>query len=326
MSESNLTLDFDALKTSVAFFLGLGPVDELAESDEENVEEIVQTGYRRFITPPPTSDRPFAHEWSFLSPRAILMTNAPYSTGTVAVVNGVVTLTGGTFPSWAISGEIVIASDDFPSVPVQVSVRTDDTHITLANTAVNVIAGATYVLYRVTYSFPDSYAGLYYQEFVHRAGSVSLTRIPVKSDVQLRHRVADSFAVGVPTMAALRPSQFTNGTRWDVAFYPYPNDEYALEYRYNINPDSFAEYPLGGMRYSEVLRESCLAYAEEKMHDDSRLHREKFDEQLRAAIQLDERMSSVDSLGMDAERAFARRPWERGTLRQSYPVNITLNF
>jgi hypothetical protein len=71
----------------------------------------------------------------------VTSTSTPYSTGTITVVSGVVTLAGGTFPTWAVNGRMTIAGTEYT-----VAVRTDGTHLTLTNTGVNAIAGTSYSL------------------------------------------------------------------------------------------------------------------------------------------------------------------------------------
>lgn len=66
-----------------------------------------------------------------------------YSTGTITVVDGVVTLAGGTWPQWAAAGAITI--DDETSL-LNVSVRTSDTLLTLTNLTIQAAAGSSYVL------------------------------------------------------------------------------------------------------------------------------------------------------------------------------------
>ncbi|MHC4705416.1 MAG: hypothetical protein ACYTFQ_33145 [Planctomycetota bacterium] len=60
-----------------------------------DIEECIKDGLHDVYT---------AHPWSFFRPVKEITTTAPYSTGTITVASGVVTLTSGTFPSWAAVG------------------------------------------------------------------------------------------------------------------------------------------------------------------------------------------------------------------------------
>lgn len=64
-----------------------------------------------------------------------------YSTGTIGIASGVVTLTGGIFPDWAAGGNIVVGGSTY-----SVNTRNSDSEVTLNNLAVNVAGGTTYEL------------------------------------------------------------------------------------------------------------------------------------------------------------------------------------
>lgn len=70
---------------------------------------------------------------------------APYSTGTIQIVattgGSVVTLTGGSFPTWAASGDLVVSGELY-----SVLSRTDATHLVLDDATINVAAGTSYEL------------------------------------------------------------------------------------------------------------------------------------------------------------------------------------
>ena len=65
----------------------------------------------------------------------------PYSTGTVTVSSGVVTLDSGVFPSWAARGYFKVNG-----LTYTVSVRTDNTHITLDDLTVTASGGTAYLI------------------------------------------------------------------------------------------------------------------------------------------------------------------------------------
>lgn len=64
-----------------------------------------------------------------------------YSTGTIGIASGVVTLTGGTFPEWAPDGNIVVGGSTY-----SVNTRNSGTELTLNNLTVNVSGGTAYEL------------------------------------------------------------------------------------------------------------------------------------------------------------------------------------
>lgn len=111
MAESSLSLTVDNLRKQVAREMGMGlniTWASLPTDDAAYVTDIIASGLRQFYTPATLGER-YGHSWSFLRPATTLTTSAPYSTGTITVVAGVVTLASGTFPSWAADGEIIFS-------------------------------------------------------------------------------------------------------------------------------------------------------------------------------------------------------------------------
>lgn len=108
-------------------------------------------------------------QWHYYNRRLKLTTDAPYSTGTVAydhtggVYERMLTLTTGTWPSYAADCEIVI-----DSVRYEVEDRKSSSIITLterANPGADVASGTTYSLIRDTYPLPDDFSALTSQLF-----------------------------------------------------------------------------------------------------------------------------------------------------------------
>ena len=97
--------------------------------------------------------------WIYYYGRCRITTSAPYTTGTIeydhtgGAYERVVTLSGGTWPSWASLGTLVINN-----TPYEVSARKSATEITLtsgSNPGEDVAAGSTYTLFRDTYTLPN---------------------------------------------------------------------------------------------------------------------------------------------------------------------------
>ena len=86
-----------------------------------------------------------------------LGTGRVYHAGTVGVSSGVVTLTGGTFPSWAANAAAI-----FTDTPYAVATRDSDTQLTLSDTSVTVTAGANFVLIQSDSATPENAA----QDFI----------------------------------------------------------------------------------------------------------------------------------------------------------------
>lgn len=92
-------------------------------------------------------------DWPWLHTLGRINFVAPYSTGTVAVTSGsaIVTLTGGTFPTWAASGEILIENQWQP-----ILTRDSGTQITLENAWATASATADgFTLAQSEYTLPS---------------------------------------------------------------------------------------------------------------------------------------------------------------------------
>lgn len=93
------------------------------------------------------------HRWSHLKRASELVVNGQYSSGTIDLTTETttVTLTGGTWPSWAASGEMEISGQFY-----RIESRDSDTQLTLiAAYQGSTLSGGEYNLYRDRYVLPD---------------------------------------------------------------------------------------------------------------------------------------------------------------------------
>lgn len=98
-----------------------------------------------------------AHDWTWLKGLYVLQGVASYSTGTVAYDHDTrqVTLSDGTWPTWAASGSLYL-----DSIVCDVSVRNSGTVVTLSadrNPGADVAAGASYTILRQWYALPADF-------------------------------------------------------------------------------------------------------------------------------------------------------------------------
>lgn len=179
-------------------------------------------------------DLPQRHPWSAYKTVGRLTTVAQYTTGTVGydhtggAAERLVTLAGGTWPSWAAAGTLVIAD-----VPYDVATRESDTELTLEaaqNPGEDVAAGASYTLYRDTYPAPaDLLAG--YELAVDAVGERVAYR-PASEWAQLRRLnrgpskpVAFGYTGDGTTAGGLA-----------FRFWPPPDAVYAIDLLYKRRP------------------------------------------------------------------------------------------
>lgn len=93
-----------------------------------------------------------AKDWPFLLRHGVIDFVAPYTTGTIAITTATttVTLSGGTWPSWAASGHLVIDSQLY-----EVASRDSDTQLTLSETFNgDTISAGSYTLMQYRYTLP----------------------------------------------------------------------------------------------------------------------------------------------------------------------------
>jgi hypothetical protein len=306
VAESTLAVSLTELRSEVGRFLGHGrDYASIAADPKLTVDACIHRGLRQFYFPPPLPNETKSHEWSFLSPIRSLTTQAPYATGTITIVAGVVTLSGGTWPSWAASGELV-----YNGVAATVNTRDSGTQLTLDDTSLAVAAGTSYQLVLAVQSLPDDFGGLAAGGFTWPA-STGRDSIPVTSiGLLMQHRQSNGVQVGRPCEAAIvvDAKSTSTGTRWSVAWNPVPDAAYILSYRMNVLMDTLVAttniYPVGGSTHGETILESCLSIAETYAPDRrSSLHMQMFMQRLAASVALDRQLGAPDTLGYNGDRS-----------------------
>lgn len=288
IAESSLSLGLPELRVEVAYKCGYGRTfASLSATQQDIVDKIVNSGVRQFYNHPIVPNHP-KHEWSFLKPVTSLTTSAPYSTGTVAVTNAstTVTLSSGTFPTWAASGVF-----SHNNVSYTIATRDSSTQITLDVAFAGTTAtGQSYSVTQEDYDLPNNFGGI--------MGSVSFSanqayhEIPIIGENRIREMRQVYTTSYIPQWAAVRAMSATGttGQRWEMLFFPAPDAAYTLSYRYSVLQDALSvtyPYPLGGMYHAETILQSCLAVAEQKLYDERGIEYQKWMELLMASVQMD---------------------------------------
>lgn len=140
------------------------------------------------------------------------------------------------------------------------------------------------------YDLPDAYGRLIGS--FHYAADEYRTPIVQISIAELLDKRSMYDESGYPNVCAVRwkAEDRTTGQRSEVLFYPEPDDEYVLSYQYEaysgLLSDSYP-YPLGGMKMSELYKESCLASAESSMKDELGIHHQEYQALLIDAVARD---------------------------------------
>jgi len=158
-----------------------------------------------------------------------------------------------------------------------------------------------------TVDCPDDFAAL--DGPMTYASNVATYIVRHVSEDIIRRKQQQSNRTGKPEMVAVRPRANDNfpaseGQRWEFVFWPTPDAEYTLYYRYRIMPDALDtsnQYPYGGAMHGETILQSCLAVAEHRLDDKRGHHWERFMERLAASIRLDIEQEAADALGYNAD-------------------------
>jgi len=243
-----------------------------------------------------------AHRWSFFRPVKEITTTAPYDTGTVTVVDGVVTLATGTFPSWAAVGVLKVDSDYY-----DVDTRDGDNQITLEDTSVDVDAGTSYELGRPEYDLPTAFEAIEGDLAYEPGQSDFYPPVRQKHDGEIRRLRQDDPYHDRPIYYGIRTVEFdpTVGSRRRISLYPTPDATYVFKARMKLRAtmiDEVNQYPVGAESLTQVITEACLAAAERNYDEQEGRHTKRFQELLPLAIAADQEMTSPTSLGPDAPR------------------------
>lgn len=268
-----------------------------------DVARAIRSGLRKAYYPPPLRAGEPPHQWSFLRPWKTLTTNLPYETGTITVVNGVVTLAGGTWPTWANGGFLSYGGKHY-----EVSTRDSGTQLTLIDDseANDAVAGTTFALYQYRFTLPSDFESIMGPLFY--SPDQSLENIPIerRSDDYLRMLYQDSDLERLadePRYFAIYPasSVTTSAQDWYLIIWPFARSIFHLKYRYQLQMDDLDgtnDTPPGGTQHSEMILEACLSEAELKLNDGvGGEHTAKWKELLAAAIDRDLMDSTADTLG-----------------------------
>jgi hypothetical protein len=169
-----------------------------------------------------------------------------------------------------------------------------------------------------TYSLPDD-CGRVLGDFIYSEGTYYPT-VPLVSEGRLLELLQTESNGTQPCFAAVRSiteaRSETAGTRLEVAFWPIPSAVYTLTYRYEAYSGKLTAalpYPLGGMRYAELITESCLAVAERRANDEKGIHWDEFVRLLKSGVAMDRRQGArfFGHMGDASDRMPFYNPYSR---------------
>jgi hypothetical protein len=257
-----------------------------------DISDCVQDGLKRVYA---------AHDWSFLHPVVDVTTTAPYATGTITIASGVVTLTGGTFPSWSADGILKVNNRYY-----SVANRGSNTQVTLDDTSVTIASAASYQLARPEIPLDAEFDAITPDSNLTYYPSPDCYYPPVVQihDSTIRHLEGSNPEFNRPMRYSVRTITFdpTVGSRKALALYPTPDQAYTLRVPMILRTlllDETNLYAIGGEVLSQVILEACLAAAEHNFEEREHVHEKRFQELIGLAIRDDQDRSSPTSLGPD---------------------------
>jgi hypothetical protein len=270
MTESTLSITYDTLRQAIAHYLGISVTKaDWSAAEIVQLDMIVKSGLRKFYKPEKVFKDEPPHRWSFLNPTTTVTTIPSYTTGTIALAHDgtTVTLTDGTWPSWAYTnGTLVIDSTEYA-----IASRTSNSEIVLsaAYTGTALTAETYELRHNGIYTMPENFAGVASRTLTYAAGEYKHD-VKLISDAQIRKMLALGMTGrSHPQYFAVRPKSVTvsatAGQRFELLFYPIPDEAYVLSYEMVVQTDMISDtypYPLGGAAHGETIIAACIAAAE----------------------------------------------------------------
>lgn len=187
-----------------------------------------------------------SHKWSYLRAFGRLALSASYGTGTVSydstggTYEKQLTLTDGTWPSWAAKGYVRVGE-----VVAKVDARVSDTVLTLKDpTFPDDLTDQSFTLYRDTYDLPSDFGSA--SDAMAEGSWGALTYVPYHHWLT---RTRYDSGSGTPTIWTLAASPDTPG-RLAMILHPAPDQDGTLDFAYNRRPRPVVRFDVTAGRAS----------------------------------------------------------------------------
>ncbi len=262
------------------------------EPDElEDVRAVIRAGIRKFLHPPLVDGR--IHQWRFLERQFVAQGEPTYITGTIAVVAGVVTLTGGTWPTWADDAILRVGS-----VSYYVDTRTSGTVLALETDGTTVASGTTFELHRWRHPMPTDFGELI-DGAIYSSGSGTYQSRRLQgsdeAEIRLRHAVnfRSSSNTGDTCKFAVYHGDDNDASDWYFSVWPVLDDGAFVSTTYRAVPldnlaatltDEGTNVQMDPV-HAETLLASIQSATEEYFNDSAnQVHSQRFFDRLKASI------------------------------------------
>lgn len=305
MSVSTLTTTYDEIVSSIGYKLGYGRTAASWSTDQSaNVAAVLKSGLRRVYG---------AYDWKWLKiPTTITVWSS--ISGTISTVTGtgknIITASTSVFYPTMVGKTLVSTAASYT-----ISSYTSGTVVTVATDASADAGHAFTITGNGDFILPDDFGSIEGQ-FTHSTGSGYADIVVVGHQDLLSLRAASDWS-GLPQWASIWYGDSDNSTdqKRYVSFHPTPDASYTLSYRYrklpNLLVDSSNEYPFGCQPFSELIRVSCMAAAEEEVNEVPGVSAARYEQLLSEAIVKDGLMAA-QTLGLPRSSWDGELPYERG--------------
>lgn len=302
MAVTSLQLAYAEIRENLGTYLSVNrTASNWHANTTTDVLNILRKGLRKFYYQARLGPGQPAHQWSFLRPYFTTTTAAPYSTGTITVVNGAVTGSGTTFTSAAVNAWLVVGGTYY-----EVATYSGATSIQLVDTTIDYASGTAYELRYYRYDLPSDFVSLEGRLTFAADESERFRPLEYRSEEHLRHFYQDGSTdtcIDEPTYYSIYPSApaTTAIQSWKLILWPSTDAIYHLRGRYHLQMadlDGTNLYPPGGAQHSETILEAVLSEAEATYNDQLGPHVARYQELLESSISLDRQISTADTLGV----------------------------
>lgn len=310
-----LSLTNSEIVRAVLQVIGVGrDAASMDAATEADVRAIIRDGLRRFYFP---TIGEFVYQWRWRERHHPIPVNAKFTTGTIAVSAGTITLTGGIWPSWLADGFISVDGH-----VLFVSARTSDTVLVTTNTALTVAALSKFEAFRYRYSLPSDFAewlgGVIYADGTDSWPIANST----ESEIRLRYAIGQG-QNDRTTHYAISSAPAADDLH--IYFWPVPQPDAFINGVYLSVPDDNlpANLTIPGVTvqvlpiYAKAMTEAILAEAENDLGKTGGEHEARFEKELLRAIAHDKAVGGAYDFSMAIGKD------DRGTGRVSSEIDFT---
>lgn len=314
MSEPNLILQYDALRTEIALELGYGTTSaNWSAAQIAQISRMLNNGYRRFLWPDILPGERVPHQWTFLHPVTTIQL-WPTTTGAITGVpsysdpaSTITLATGTAYPLMVGKSFVFGTSGNSYTIASYVSAS----QITVTGDASAEASGDTYTITADgDYTLPDDFGNIVGNMYMMESDTINY-QISQRNVADILARRAADAQEDSPLLVAIAPKSMTGATtgqRQQAMFFPTPDAAYEVTYRYSILPSAITEtytFPRGIEAHTETLRFAVLAACDRFRRTDSGYEMD-FMRALRTSVMLDRMADSPDNMGYNGDQSVAR--------------------